>query len=49
MSDLVLSGYKDAGTLRAVDDSHQQAAMPEMGRLFQVPSLDPVLKVPQLL
>ncbi|KAL6744786.1 hypothetical protein V8C86DRAFT_3036362, partial [Haematococcus lacustris] len=48
-SDLVLSGYKNAGTLRAFDDSYQRAAMTEMGRLFQVPLLDPVLKVPQLL
>ncbi|GFH32369.1 uncharacterized protein HaLaN_31579 [Haematococcus lacustris] len=49
MSDLVLSGYKNAGTLRAFDDSYQRAAMTEMGRLFEVPLLDPVLKVPQLL
>ncbi|KAL6765355.1 hypothetical protein V8C86DRAFT_3128117 [Haematococcus lacustris] len=44
MSDLVLSGYKNA-----FDDSYQRAAMTEMGRLFEVPLLDPVLKVPQLL
>ncbi|KAJ9511426.1 hypothetical protein QJQ45_029910 [Haematococcus lacustris] len=43
------SGYKNAGTLRAFDDSYQRAAMTEMGRLFEVPLLDPVLKVPQLL
>ncbi|KAJ9507369.1 hypothetical protein QJQ45_006342 [Haematococcus lacustris] len=49
MSDLVLNGYKNAGTLRAFDDSYQRAAMTEMGRLFEVPILDPVLKVPQLL
>ncbi|KAJ9512124.1 hypothetical protein QJQ45_012722 [Haematococcus lacustris] len=49
MSDLVLSGYKNAGTLRAFEDSYQRAAMTEMGRLFEVPLLDPVLKVPQLL
>ncbi|KAJ9527130.1 hypothetical protein QJQ45_025180, partial [Haematococcus lacustris] len=36
MSDLVLSGYKNAGTVRAFDDSYQRAAMTEMGRLFGV-------------
>ncbi|KAJ9528983.1 hypothetical protein QJQ45_000540 [Haematococcus lacustris] len=49
MSDLVLSGYKNAGTLRAFDVSYQQAAVSEMQRLFPVPLREATPAVPESL
>ncbi|KAJ9511411.1 hypothetical protein QJQ45_029919 [Haematococcus lacustris] len=49
MSDLVISGYKNAGTLRAFDVSYQQAAVSEMQRLFPVPLREAPPAVPESL
>ncbi|MGQ3192895.1 hypothetical protein, partial [Neoaquamicrobium sediminum] len=49
MSDLVISGYKNAGTLRTFDVSYQQAAVSEMQRLFPVPLREAPPAVPESL